>query len=186
MPAFLDRYIPRSDARSRYAVTVHAPPELVLEVARDFDMNSIPLVRAIFGLRAKLLGARYEARRAGLVDWMTELGWGRLEEAPGRCFAAGAACQPWLPDVVFKPVAPEDFEDYAEPDHVKIAWTLEVEPIGPAETRFATETRVAATDEQSRTKFRGYWRKFRFGIVLIRRLLLPAVRREAERRWRQG
>ena len=184
MPALLDRWIPRPDVRSRYDVTVQAPAELVLEVARNFDMNSIRLVRVIFRLRAWLLGARYETRHAGLVEWMQELGWVRVGEQPGRFFVASAACQPWLPNVVFTPVAPEAFVDYAEPDRVKIVWTLEAEPLGPAETRFATETRVTATDENARLEFRRYWRKFRMGIVLIRRLLLPAVRREAERRWR--
>jgi hypothetical protein len=66
---------------------------------------------------------------------------------------------------------------------VKIAWTLEAEPVGPATTRFAQETRVVATDEQARMKFLRYWRWARFGIVAIRLLMLPAVRRAAERRW---
>ncbi|HET9325310.1 MAG TPA: hypothetical protein VFQ05_00900 [Candidatus Eisenbacteria bacterium] len=32
-------------------------------------------------------------------------------------------------------------------------------------------------------RFRSYWRWARFGIVTIRILLLPAIRRETERRW---
>jgi hypothetical protein len=66
---------------------------------------------------------------------------------------------------------------------VTIAWTLEAEPLGPALTRFASETRVRATDEAARTRFRRYWRRFGIGILAIRWLLNPAVRREAERRW---
>jgi hypothetical protein len=69
---------------------------------------------------------------------------------------------------------------------VKIAWTLEAESLGPALSRFATETRVAATDEQARIKFRRYWRVFGIGIVMIRRLLLPVLRREAEREWKRS
>jgi hypothetical protein len=65
---------------------------------------------------------------------------------------------------------------------VKIVWTLEAEPLGLALTRFRTETRVLATDEEARRKFRSYWRWARFGIVLIRLLMLPSLRREAERR----
>jgi hypothetical protein len=34
-------------------------------------------------------------------------------------------------------------------------------------------------------KFMRYWRLARFGIVLIRWLMLPAIRREAERRYRE-
>jgi hypothetical protein len=47
----------------------------------------------------------------------------------------------------------------------------------------AQETRAAATDETARTSFLRYWRWARFGIVSIRRLLLPAIRRAAEARW---
>ena len=55
--------------------------------------------------------------------------------------------------------------------------------MAPDVTRFAQETRAVATDEQARRMFRRYWRWARFGIVAIRRLILPAVRRAAERRW---
>jgi hypothetical protein len=69
---------------------------------------------------------------------------------------------------------------------VKIVWSLEAEALEPELTRLSTETRVAATDERARVKFARYWRLARIGIVAIRRLLLPAVRREAERLWRSG
>jgi hypothetical protein len=152
-----------------------------METARDFDIQSLAVVRAIFWLRAKFLGARMEARRAqGLIADMLALGWERLAEEPGRYFIAGAVCQPWKPDVVFTPIPPGGFASFSEPDRVRIAWTVEAEPLGPALTRLATETRVVATDDAARAKFRWYWRKFAIGIVLIRVLLLRAVRREAE------
>jgi hypothetical protein len=65
-------------------------------------------------------------------------------------------------------------------------WTLEAQPLGPAVTRLLTETRVQATDEAARTKFLRYWRFARFGIVAIRLLGLPAMRRAAERRFAAG
>lgn len=186
MPAVLDQFIPHPDAGGRHETTVHAPAEVVLDAARNFDIQSIAMVRAIFWLRAKLLGSRARAMpRTGLVADMLGLGWGVLAEEPGRFFVAGAACRPWLADVVFSPVAPRDFPDYAEPDQVKIAWTLEAKPLGAASSRFATETRVVATDEQARIKFRRYWRVFGIGIVMIRKMLLPALRREAERQWQR-
>jgi hypothetical protein len=186
MSVVLDRFIPHPDVRERHEITIRAPTELVLDVARHVDMQSILMVRAIFWLRAKILGARRPAARraAGLVADMLALGWGCLADVPGHVFVAGAACQPWQPDVVFSAIAPEQFAAYAEPDRVKIAWTLEAEARGPALTRFATETRVVATDEPARRKFCHYWRRFGIGILMIRRLLLPAIRRQAERRWR--
>jgi hypothetical protein len=184
----LDRFIPRPDVRERHETTVHAPAELVLDVARGFDPQSIPTVRAIFRLRAKAMGATEDRDDLpkGLVPWTLSMGWGALADEPGRFFAAGASCQPWKADVVFTPITPGAFESFAEPDRVKIAWTLEAEPVGTATCRFASETRAVATDSAAREKFRRYWRVARFGIVAIRWLLLPRVRREAERRWRSA
>jgi hypothetical protein len=186
MPSLIDRFMPEADVRERHETAVRAPAAVVLDVARRLDLWSVPVVRAIFWLREKLMGARGGGRPegpAGLVPQTLAIGWGVLADEPGRLFIAGAACRPWEADVRFVPVPPEEFVAYREPDRVKIVWTLEAEPLGPARTRFATETRARATDDRARAKFRRYWRWARFGIVAIRLLLVPAVRREAERRW---
>jgi hypothetical protein len=186
-PALLDRYIPSPDVRERFEITIRAPAALVMKVAAEFDMQSPPAVKAIFRLREVLLGSPHAARRPqGIVEETRSLGWGQLEEAPSRYLACGARCQPWLADVRFTAIAPGQFADWSEPDHVKIAWTLEAEEVAPDVTRLAQETRAVATDEQARAKFRRYWRWARFGIVGIRLLLLPAVRREAQRRFAGG
>lgn len=109
------------------------------------------------------------------------MGWGKLASEPGRLFVAGAVCQPWLADVVFTPLPADQFAGYHEPNHVKIAWTLEVEPLTPTSARLVTETRAVATDTQAERRFRRYWRWARFGIVAIRWFMLPAIRRQAER-----
>ncbi len=185
MSATISRFIPAPDVRERFATTVRAPADLVSDVARRFDMQSIPLVRLIFWARAKLLRAGNPPRpRRGLVEDTLGMGWVVLADTPGRELVAGAAAQPWVPDVSFTSIPPDRFLAYAEPDRVKIAWTLEVVPIDATHSRLATETRVLATDEAARRKFRRYWRRFGAGIVLIRLLLLPAVRRQAERAYR--
>jgi hypothetical protein len=184
-PALLDRFVPQPDVRGRHETTIHAPAELVMDVARNFEIESLFVVRTLFCLRAALLGAATQQSqpRRGLVAQMLSIGWQCLAEDPARFFVAGAACRPWQADPAFSPVAPGQFASFAEPDQVKIAWTLEATPLAPTLTRFATETRVAATDDEARIKFRRYWRKFGAGIVLIRLVLLPALRKQAERLW---
>jgi len=179
MSETIDRFLPVADVRERHQTLVHAPAGLVFDVAERFELQSIGLVRAIFWLRSKLMRARYEPLRGGLVEGMRALGWQELARTPGRELVMGSATQPWVPDVKFRAIPADD-----EPGVVKIVWTLEAEPLGPALTRFATETRARATDDGARAKFRMYWRKFRIGIVLIRRLALAAVKKEAERRYR--
>ncbi len=178
----LDGFLPRADVRERHEVVIRAPAALVLDVAKGFGLRSLAPVRAIFRLRACAMGSRRPPDPPrGIVEETLALGWGVLDEVPGRFFAAGAVCQPWLADVVFTPVAPSRFATYAVPDMVKIVWTLEAEPVGPGRTRFATETRAAGTNPEAKAKFLRYWRLAGFGIVLIRRLLLRGIRRAAER-----
>ncbi len=186
-PALLDRFIPRPDVSGRHQITIHAPPALVMETARNFQIESIWAVHTLFRLRAALLGAGGQPPRSnlGFIAQMQSLGWQCLAEDPSRYYVAGCACEPWLAEPVFSPLAPESFASFADPGRVKIAWTLEATPLAPTLTRFATETRVVASDDEARFKFRRYWRKFGAGIVLIRLVLLPAIRKEAERRWRR-
>jgi hypothetical protein len=184
-PSPLDPFIPYPDIRERFETTVRAPADLVMNVAAHFDMQSLPLVKLIFRLRGRLMGASPSAPRTslGILEETRSLGWGLLAEQPGRFVVCGARCQPWLANVTFSALAPDEFAAYAAPGQVKIAWTLQAQEAGPALTRFVQETRAIATDEQARVQFRRYWRWARFGIVAIRLLLMPAVRREAERRW---
>jgi hypothetical protein len=187
MPGLLDAELPAWDVRERHATTVNAPAALVYQVAREFDMESVLLARLIFWLREKFMRATPVHRKSqGFIDEVLSLGWSCLREEPGRCFVAGAACQPWLADVVFSPIPRDRFRAYADPDQIKIAWTLEASARGDTLTDLATETRAAATDEPARRKFRRYWRWARVGIVPIRWLMLGAIRRQAEARWRHS
>ncbi len=188
IPSPLDPFAPVFDARERFHVSVEAPAALVYATATGFDMQSVGLVRAIFRMREVLLGAHPDAPRVsrGWLEEAAALGWGTLVEEPGRLFVAGAHCQPWLPDVRFVPLAADSFVGYVEPGCVKIAWTLEVVALSPERTTLSTETRVVATDAAARERFGRYWRWARFGIFSIRWLLLPAIAREAKRRYRRS
>lgn len=178
----IDRYVPAWDVRTQHEIVVQAPADTVFAVAEHFDLQSIPLVRAIFWLRSKLMRASKTPPRqpVGLVEETKGLGWGELARRPGRELVMGAVTQPWLGDVKFTAVPPDDFLGYGERERVKIAWTIEAVPIEPALTLLRTETRVRATDFPAREKFLRYWRLVRYGVGLIRWLHLPAVRRAAE------
>jgi hypothetical protein len=181
----IDDFIPRYVVREVHETLVDAPAEIALSAAEELDLLSIPIVRAIFWLRARAMGAPPPRRDDlnGLVAQTRAMGWAELSRVPGRQVVMGAAVQPWLAEPVFEAIAPESFAAWAEPDHVKIVWTLEAESLGPARARLRTETRVQATDDAARTKFLRYWRFARFGIVAIRLLGLPAMRHAAEERF---
>jgi len=177
----LDRFIPGADFKTRQELLVDAPPATVFSAARSFELQSIAAVRGIFRLREVLLHAKHtDLPRKGLVDQMIDIGWGILLEEPGRLLIAGAVCQPWRADVVFRSVPADEFARYSEPFRVKIAWTLETVPCGPGSCRLVTETRAAGTDDRARAVFHRYHEMFGMGIVAIRWLVLRSVRRQAE------
>jgi hypothetical protein len=180
----LDQFMPGYDVAERHHALVHAPAGLVFDAATRVDLQGLPLVRAIIRAREVLLGAQGDARThpKGLLAETLTLGWGMLAETPGHEVVMGAATQPWLANVVFRPLAPASFAAFDEPGFVKIAWTLRVDPVGPADAVFRTETRVVATDATARRRFRWYWARFSPGIVLIRHAMIAALKRDAERR----
>jgi hypothetical protein len=119
----------------------------------------------------------------GLLKETLALGFGILAEVPDREIVVGTYTQPWHEQVTFHPLPPAAFAGFAEPGYVKIVWTLAAEPVGPERSRFVTRTRVVTTPV-ARRRFRRYWAPMSAGIILIRYVSLPMVKREAERRGR--
>lgn len=183
----LDPFIPRYDIREYHTIRVDAPAGLAWEAAQAFDFEAVPLIRAIIRLRLLFLGtARTVREPKPFLQESRAMGWGTLVDEPGQLYVAGAFCQPWIGDVKFEPVPPGEFATRQPPSRVKIAWTLQVEPLGPASSRVSTETRAVTTDDDARRRFGRYWRWARFGIVTIRWVMLPRIKREAERAWRDA
>jgi hypothetical protein len=182
--ALLDRFMPMYDVAERHHVRIAAPAAITFAAAAEMYLEQSPIVRAIFKAREWIMRshpAREEESRAFLAR-MRAIGWGVLAEIPGREIVMGAVTQPWMADVVFRPLPPEEFAAFHEPDFVKIAWTLRADPIGAAESIFRTETRVFTTDPVARAKFRRYWAFASPGIILIRWASLTPLKAEAERR----
>lgn len=180
------RFIARPYVREQHEILIAAPADLVFFDATRLDMQSLPLVRAIFGLRAWLLRDTPAPRKPlGIVADTMVMGWGLLAQTPCRSIVMGAATQPWRRNVTFRPIPPTEFAAFAEPDYIKIVWTLEAEPIDRDHTRFRTETRVEPTDAAARRKFFWYWLVFGIGTRFIRWSLLRELRRNALRHHRE-
>ncbi|HET6197045.1 MAG TPA: hypothetical protein VFE12_14885 [Acetobacteraceae bacterium] len=185
--AQLDRFLPAYDVAERHAIHVDAPAAVALAAAKATDMQQSRMVRTIFRAREVVLRSTPAERPGprGLVAETTALGWGALADIPGRELVMGAVTRPWLANVTFRAVPPDRFAAFDEPGYVKIAWTLRADPQPDGSSILRTETRVVATDEHARRKFRWYWARFSPGIVLIRLVLLPAAKADAERTYRK-
>lgn len=180
----LDRFMPAYDVVERHHVRVAAPAGITFAAAQEMDLLGSPIVRALVRTREAILGAAPDERPrpAGLLAETQALGWGVLAEIPGHEVVVGAVTRPWEASVTFRALPPEAFAAFREPGYVKIAWTLRADPLGPTASVFRTETRAIATDDAARARFRRYWALASPGIVLIRWVSLPPLRRDAERR----
>jgi hypothetical protein len=97
-PPPLERFMPYPDVRERFEVVVRAPAELVMAVASGFDMQSLPIVKAIFWLRERLLRAGSPAPRSpqGILAETRALGWGCWKSNPaGSSSVARGASHGW-------------------------------------------------------------------------------------------
>ena len=74
----------------------------------------------------------------------------------------------------------DGFRAFARAGFVLTATSFELEAIGDG-TRLSTETRVQPTDAGAARAFRAYWWAIHAGSGLIRRDMMHAVRRRAER-----
>jgi hypothetical protein len=184
----LDRFMPAYEVVERHQVRINAPAAVVFAAASEQDLQQSAIARAIFKARELVLRATPDEmnRPRGLVAFCRSLGWGVLAEVPEREIVMGAVTQPWMANVVFRPIAPDRFARFDEPGYVKIVWTLRADTVGERESIFRTETRVATTDAVARARFRRYWAFTSPGISMIRWLSLDPLRREAERRARIG
>jgi hypothetical protein len=182
--AFLDRFMPIYDVAERRHIAIPAPADVTFVAACESDLMRSAVIRTIFKARELVLGAQSDttARPHGVVAFTKSIGWSVLAELAGREVVMGAVTQPWNANVVFHPLTPDEFVRFNEPDYVKIVWTLRADPVGEHKSIFRHETRVITTDSVAREKFRRYWAQFSPGIKLVRWVLLPQVRTEAERR----
>jgi len=183
----LDRFIAVYDVVERHHIRVAAPADLTLAMAREMDLQRPAVVRALIKAREVLLGADHAGAdgHRGLLDQTQSMGWVILAEVPGREVVVGAVTKPWEPSVTFRSIPPADFAAFAEPDYVKILWTLRADPAAGDSSIFRTETRAVATDAGARRKFRRYWSVLSPGIIAIRLAMLLPLKADAERRARR-
>jgi hypothetical protein len=184
--SLLDRFMPDYDVCERHEIVIPAPVEVTFEAAKQIELEGSPLVHAIFKARELIMGAKADAgeRPRGFLEQVKALGWGTLAERPDRELAMGAVTKPWEPNPVFHALPPEAFAGFAEPDNVKIAWTVGAVPTPDGGSLFRTETRAVALGAAGRKKFRRYWAFLSPGILLIRSIMVRALKTAALRLWR--
>jgi hypothetical protein len=188
----IDKYLPRWDVRERHHARVAAPPESVYDALGETDLAASPLVRLLLGTRALpgalmrgaagLRALSREARAPVTLRDFESRGFTRLAERRPSELVIGLEGRFWRPDGALCTPAPDSFGDTPPaPGTARGVWNFALTRLPDGTTDLATETRVLCADEQARARFLPYWYLIRPGSGLIRRSMLHAVRRRAER-----
>ncbi|HEX6194519.1 MAG TPA: hypothetical protein VFZ37_01325 [Jiangellaceae bacterium] len=188
----LDEFLPAYDHVVSVSQVFRAAPEEVFEAAVTMDLYRLPMARVLIaarGLPARISDARARRRGEAVTPEPTTFrirdlpahGWILLGERPGAELVFGTVTKPWraLGGEPKQPVTAEHFAGFSEPGFAKLAESTSVSPYGAHACILTLETRVAATDEDSRRRFQRYWRATGPFIKLIR----PSVMRALDRRF---
>lgn len=190
--------MPVYDVVERHRTVVRAPPTHVFAALREADLTGGPLTRALLAVRAIPAAALALVRspRAALAELRarrTQRGGARLADLERAGFRVVAERAPhevvlgvlgkfWTLRGGLRPeVSRAHFDAGPPPGHALAAWSFTATPRSDGATELRTETRVLCAPDV-RLRFRAYWLLVRPGSGLIRKDMLRAIRRAAERR----
>jgi hypothetical protein len=175
--SLIEEFLPEFDFNEIHRTRAGAGAVAAAKAATPAEM---PLVRFLFALRsgpALLTRGRGlpRVKNRPLAEQMIEFGFVPLAETDDE-IVLGFVGQPWK---VYGGSMPRlhsahDWRAFDEPGYVKAVMNFRV-----TEEALETETRIKATDPESRRRFARYWRLIRPGSGLIRRSWLRAARQRA-------
>jgi hypothetical protein len=188
MTTTLDRLLPSYNHRESHSRYIAASPADVWHGLQQVSWAELALARPLLALRAlpaRLTGSRPPWRQPGPIVAnlpIANLPIALLAEEHGRELVFAGALRPWRRGDRPPPRLDRDrFLRFGDPGWVKVAMDIRLAR-ERAGTRLTTETRIHATDRRARRVFAAYWLLIRPGSGLVRRELLRAIARRAEKR----
>ena len=179
----LDDVVPVADHVTHQARVIEAPRQIVWEELHRLKLRSLPVSLVLSAVRAVpvLLTGRW---RGGLDQTFLDIvPIPVLSSEPATAVVFGGVLQAWrLTGGEAPPELDADgVRDFAEPGWVKIGMEFRLtSAVGG--THLSSETRVAATDPETRRRFNRYWFVVGPGSSTIRWEVLAAVAVKAEAR----
>lgn len=182
----LDELLPCPDFSERHERLIEASPEDTWRAVLSLSAGDATLTRLLMGIRslpALLSGRRLLPDRDSSGTFLENGPIPLLSLTPEVAAVAGGVLQPWKlrgGDEAPKLDA-DELTGFDQPGWVKCGMDFNLEET-EAGTRLVTETRITATDDQSRRRFGRYWLVVRPGSGMIRGEFLRIIARKAEGR----
>lgn len=188
----LNEFLPTFDVNEVHSIEVQARPEVVFSAIKDVRLDEIsPVVALLFSLRSlpeRMVGRKRISMPAAkpLLSSMLENGFVLLAEEDGREIVFGRMApasigRVWRGSSGYDvPLSGADeFLSFHDPDYVKVAANLMMEPGDDGIVVVRTESRCQALSPNALRQFLPYWRIIRPFSGLIRRMWLKGIRAHA-------
>lgn len=175
----IDEFLPKYDIRERHRIKVHAPTDKVYAAVRQLDISQAKLSMFLFRLRG--IPAGISAPSCFTLDDFLKMRFILLGEKPNEELVLGLAGRFWTPSGELRRLDAEGYRSFNEQGYAKAAWNFSLSEQLDKTVLLETETRVYCLDDVSRRWFRLYWLLIGAFSGLIRREVLQAVKRNAER-----
>jgi hypothetical protein len=182
VPVPLDEFLPDYDVNEIHSTRVAAPPDAVMAAVRSVTAREVPVLGGLMALRslpALLRGRRRRPREGTILERFLRGGFVSLADRPDELVVGGVG-RFWLASAEVRRMSADEFGAFREPGYAKAAFNMHALPSSGGGTLLTTETRIQATDDHARRRFRRYWRLIYPGSAAIRRAWLRAIRRRAE------
>ena len=179
----LDDLVPMADHVTRQARVIEAPRRVVWEELHRLKLRSLPVSLVLGAVRALpllLVGKGHGALDRSFLDVVPIP---KLSSEEPSAVVFGGVLQAWRLAGGEKPPALDaaGVRDFAEPGWVRIGMEFRLTP-AVGGTHLSSETRVAATDPETRRQFNRYWLVVGPGSSAVRWEVLTAVALKAEAR----
>jgi hypothetical protein len=173
----IDEFLPDYDVRERHRITIHAPVETVYAAVRRLDISQARFSMFLFRLR----GIAANRSSHFTIDDLLKMRFILLGEKPHEELLLGLVGRFWTPSGELRRLNAAEFRQFNEQSYAKAVWNFSVSQRADGAVQLETETRVYCLGEVSRWRFRWYWRVMGSFSGLVRRDVLKAVKRSAEK-----
>lgn len=185
----VDDFLPVYDFNDIHAVRIHAPPEHIFHALKTVKASDLGIGSAVVaGIRSLphyLTRPHRSSSRPQkpILEQSPESWWVPLAEEEGRELVVGFVGRFWkIRDPEFANIADsQEFLVFDRSGYAKAAINFHIGDMNEGWCRLTTETRILPIDPVARKRFGLYWNVIHPGVAIIRRDLLRAIKRRAER-----
>jgi hypothetical protein len=179
-----DEFMPIYQFSESHEICIEASPRLVREAVDSLTHNDDPFIRALIAVRefptrlVRAFGLKSASRTEppfGIEKFV------KLRQADDRVIY-GLVGRFWRPNFGLEKVTcPDGFLAFKDEGAAKLVMSFYLSTDATGPTLLTTETRVLCPDRRSLFPFSVYWLAIRAPSGFIRRRMLAAIKRKAEK-----